>query len=203
MNEYPDCLVWLDIETTHLEPKKGSIWEVGLIITDGHLNEINRASWVLHADRENLGRVSDWSLVQHAKSGLLLEALESGLDAQTCATEAVRWLGSRTDWLPSGKVPMAGASVHFDRAWLKYHMPALEEWFYYGNLDVSSVEKLARLWWPEIPQWEDRGLHRAQPDNEDAIAELRYYVTNGVLARPLATALNKGVEIGDAILKGK
>ena len=195
MNEYPDCLVWVDIETTHLEPKKGSIWEVGLIITDGHLNEVNRASWVLHGDRENLGRVSDWSLVQHAKSGLLLEALQSNLVAQACESEALTWLQSRTDWKLRGKVPMAGASVHFDRAWLQYHMPTLEAWFYYGNLDVSSVEKLARLWWPELPQWEDRGLHRAQPDNEDAIAELRYYATNGVLVQPRLGILDRSAEV--------
>jgi len=194
-NTYPDYLAWVDIETTHLEPNKGSIWELGIILTDGRLNELNRASWVLRADRENLGRVSDWSLVQHAKSGLLIEALASGLDAQTCAAEAVKWLGSRSDWQTEGTVPMAGASVHFDRAWLKHHMPKLEAWFYYGNLDVSSVEKLARLWWPEVPQWEDRGLHRAQVDNEDAIEELRYYVERGVLVRPLATAVASGVAI--------
>lgn len=181
-NEYPDLWVWVDLETTHLEPYRGHIWELGLIITDTQLNELARESWVIKADREKLGHVSDWSLEQHAKSGLLREALASKWTAESAEREALIWLHGRTNWIGDGKVPMAGASVHFDRAWLKVQMPQLEKWFYYGNLDVSSVEKLANAWWPELPTWKDRGLHRVQPDNEDAINELRYYLTNGVLA---------------------
>lgn len=188
MNSYPDRLMWLDLETTHLDPKKGAIWELGMILTSGDLTELNRASWVLKADRENLGRVSDWSLVQHAKSGLMLEALQSTYTVQAVEAEALHWAQSRTEWTLDGKVPMAGASIHFDRAWLKEWMPKLEAWFYYGNFDVSSIEKLARLWHPETPQWEDRGLHRSQPDNEDAIAELRYYVAQHIITGPAQLA---------------
>jgi oligoribonuclease (3'-5' exoribonuclease) len=54
-------------------------------------------------------------------------------------------------------------------------------------LELSSIEKLARLWHPTLPRWVDRAQHRVLPDCEDAINELRYYLASGVVRKaPLA-----------------
>lgn len=187
--KYPDLLAWVDIETTGLEAERDEILELGIILTDGRLNEISRASWVIKFDRGDLPRLDDWCLQQHAKSGLLVECFKSEIALDHVEKQAIIWLNSRSSW--AKRVPAAGASVHFDRGFLNIHMPDLNKWFHYGNLDVSSIEKLARLWHPVVEPWKDRGLHRALPDCEDAIAELAYYREQGIVTESVNTAYER------------
>lgn len=169
--KYPDVLVWVDLETTGLDPVKDDILELGFLITDSRGVEKARASWVLRYTKPLEG----WPLEQHTKSGLLEECQRSPFAEHDLIEIVPEFLNA---FYEPRKVPMCGASVHFDRAFLRQHMPEIEKWFYYGNLDVSSIEKVAQLWYPELPKWEDRGLHRVDPDNEDSVAELLYYRDN-------------------------
>ena len=55
-------------------------------------------------------------------------------------------------------------------------MPALERYFHYRNLDVSSVKELVKRWQPGLMGgFSKQGLHLALQDIQDSIAELRYY----------------------------
>ena len=55
-------------------------------------------------------------------------------------------------------------------------MPALEAFFHYRNLDVSTLKILAGLWAPQIlSQIEKNAEHLALADIRDSIAELRHY----------------------------
>jgi oligoribonuclease len=70
---------------------------------------------------------------------------------------------------------MGGSSVHFDRAWLKRRMPALESMFHYRNLDVSTLKEVNRRW--PFAEWDgDRKAHRSLPDIDDSIAEFKSYL---------------------------
>ena len=44
--------------------------------------------------------------------------------------------------------PMCGNSICQDRRFLARHMPTLEKFFHYRNLDVSTLKELARRWAP-------------------------------------------------------
>ncbi len=56
------------------------------------------------------------------------------------------------------------------------HMPLLEEYFHYRNLDVSSIKELARRWKPEILEGlVKQGSHQAMEDIRDSVNELKYY----------------------------
>lgn len=56
------------------------------------------------------------------------------------------------------------------------HMPALEEWFHYRNLDVSTLKELARRWNPPVfAGLKKQGAHTALADIRESIEELRYY----------------------------
>ena len=71
---------------------------------------------------------------------------------------------------------MCGNSICQDRRFLARHMPALEAFFFYRNLDVSTLKELARRWYPEVlPGFNKQGTHLALADIHDSIAELRYY----------------------------
>src|SRR5450759_3938632 len=51
-------------------------------------------------------------------------------------------------WLLPGASPMCGNSICQDRRFLARQMPALERFFHYRNLDVSTLKELARRWAP-------------------------------------------------------
>lgn len=177
---YDPLMVWLDIETTQLEPDEGDILELGITITDLDLKIQAEESWVISFDRVNIANVSDWAIQQHYASGLLPACFKSRVTLNHVNNNAAAWVMQQTHYTRNA-IPMCGASIHFDRAWLKVHLPNLEKVFYYGNFDVSTIEKIARWWWPDVLPWEDKGIHRALPDNHDAIEELDYYAAQGVI----------------------
>ena len=80
--------------------------------------------------------------------------------------------------VPPGKSPMCGNSICQDRRFLARLMPALERFFHYRNLDVSTVKELARRWAPDIVKgYTKDSAHTALSDARDSIAELRFYRT--------------------------
>jgi oligoribonuclease len=74
---------------------------------------------------------------------------------------------------------MCGNSICQDRRFLARHMPTLERFFHYRNLDVSTVKELARRWAPGIiPGFSKQGSHKALDDIRESIRELAYYREN-------------------------
>ena len=63
-----------------------------------------------------------------------------------------------------------------DRRFLARQMPALEKFFHYRNLDVSTLKELARRWAPGITAgFVKQGEHKALADIQESIRELAYY----------------------------
>ena len=55
-------------------------------------------------------------------------------------------------------------------------MPALESFFHYRNLDVSTLKELARRWKPQIlAGFKKAQAHAALADIHESIDELAYY----------------------------
>ena len=55
-------------------------------------------------------------------------------------------------------------------------MPALEAYFHYRNLDVSTIKELARRWAPHVQAGVNKeSAHTALSDVRDSIDELRHY----------------------------
>lgn len=161
----PPRLCWVDIETTGLDPERHSILEVAIIVTDGDLSEIARGEWVFRPEIN-----ANWAAeaaVMHDKSGLL--ALANRAPSQF-------YPGELHDFIVMNECagsPMCGASVHFDRAWLRVNALSLERHFHYRNLDVTSGLMLAGLAGLNPPEFK-RGIHRAIPDLEDSINAARW-----------------------------
>ena len=71
---------------------------------------------------------------------------------------------------------MCGNSICQDRRFLAREMPALEKFFHYRNLDVSSLKILAGLWAPDVAKgFNKESAHLALSDIRDSIDELIYY----------------------------
>jgi len=74
------------------------------------------------------------------------------------------------------KSPMCGNSICQDRRFMAKHMPTLESYFHYRNLDVSVFKELARRWRPSLYQgFKKTSKHEALSDIYDSIDELKYY----------------------------
>lgn len=165
-------IVWVDVETTGLDPSKGDLLEVGLVATDDKLNPVSKTSVLMH-EPVSYEDIHPDVRAMHAASGLFLACEARGSDLVACEAFLCCWIDRLGCEEPP---PMAGSTVSFDRAWLKAKMPRLESKFHYRNIDVSTLKELnKRFGW--VPEWEgDRDTHRALPDLEDSMNELQHYL---------------------------
>ncbi len=175
-------LIWIDLEMTGLAPDSDSIIEIATIVTDKHLNVLAEGPVLaVHQDDEVLGGMDDWNRNQHGGSGLIARVRASRIDAVHAERETLEFLSA---WVPAGRSPMCGNSICQDRRFLARSMPALEKFFHYRNLDVSTLKELASRWAPAVAQaFEKSSTHLALDDVRESIRELRYYREH--LLRPL------------------
>ena len=99
--------------------------------------------------------------------------LASDIDAATAERRTLDFLAS---WVEPKRSPMCGNSICQDRRFLARHMPSLEAFFHYRNLDVSTLKELALRWAPNIAEgFRKTSTHLALEDVRDSIRELQYY----------------------------
>jgi oligoribonuclease len=139
--------------------------------------------FAVHQPEAELLAMDEWNTRQHGGSGLIQRVR----DSRTAEAEAERaTLEFLARWVPPGKSPMCGNSICQDRRFLARWMPALEKFFHYRNLDVSTVKELCQRWAPGVAAGlAKESTHLALDDIRDSIAELRYYREN-FLRLPIA-----------------
>ena len=169
-------LVWIDLEMTGLDTDNDTILEIATVVTDAQLNVLAEGPELAIAHPlATLEAMDEWNRRQHGGSGLWRRVLEEGVPM---AEAEARTLAFLEKWVPAGTSPMCGNSICQDRRFLYRRMPALERWFHYRNLDVSTVKELARRWAPELHAGiRKQAAHTALSDVHDSIAELRHYRT--------------------------
>ena len=167
-------LIWIDLEMTGLIPNEDRIIEVATLITDPELNIIAEGpSIAVKQSDELMDGMDDWNQKHHSITGLIDRVKNSSFDEQIAEKQTIEFLQQHSE---KNSSPMCGNSICQDRRFLANHMPALEEFFHYRNLDVSSVKELVRRWKPEILEgFVKNGTHIAMDDIKDSIAELIYY----------------------------
>lgn len=174
MAQDPNNLIWIDMEMSGLDPDADKVLEVALIVTDSQLNTVAEGPvLVVRQPDAVLDRMDDWNRSTHAKSGLIDRVKSATLDEAGVELRLVAFLAEH---VPARTSPMCGNSVHQDRRFLARHMPALEAFFLYRNLDVSTLKELAKRWKPTIMAGLTKhGKHEALADIRESIEELKYY----------------------------
>jgi oligoribonuclease len=167
-------LVWLDMEMTGLEPDRDRVIELAMVVTDANLETLAESPvWVVHQPDAVLDAMDEWNKSTHGRSGLIDRIRASRLDESAVAAEA---LGFMAQWVGKRVSPMCGNSICQDRRFMARHLPSLEEYFHYRNLDVSTLKELCRRWKPEVAKgFVKKADHTALADIRESIAELRYY----------------------------
>jgi oligoribonuclease len=167
-------LIWIDLEMTGLKPDADRIIEVALVVTDHALETIAQAPvFVVHQDDAALDAMDSWNKSTHGRSGLIDKVKASTMTEADVELAALAFL---REHVPAKASPMCGNTICQDRRFLARFMPALEDWFHYRSLDVSTLKELVRRWKPELMKGIPKeGKHEALADILESIAELRYY----------------------------
>lgn len=190
-------IVFIDLETAGLDPRTGSILELAAVALDDDLNEVGSFESVVRPLHNSLA-MDPIVVKMHTDNGLFHDLIGRDLNAagpplgsqlldgvaprrHEVEQATLRWLDaiSPPD-VASKKPPLGGSSIHFDREWLKEHMPDLERRFSYRNIDVSTIYECALRWAPALTRVgrdpeAPNNKHRAMPDVRFSIDRLRVY----------------------------
>jgi oligoribonuclease len=170
-------LIWIDLEMTGLLPDSDRIIEIAVVVTDANLTiRAEGPVLAIHQSDAVLDGMDAWNKGTHGRSGLITRVRESTLDEAAAQAQVLAWL---KQYVGAGKSPMCGNSICQDRRFMARGMPALEAFFHYRNLDVSTLKELARRWKPSVLD----GLkklqsHTALADVHESIDELIHYRTH-------------------------
>jgi oligoribonuclease len=166
-------LIWIDLEMSGLDPEKEVILEIATIVTDNMLEILAEGPNIaIHHPEAAIRTMEAWSKSQHGASGLLDRVKASSYGCQKAEGEILAFLSK---YCEKGRSPLCGNSIWQDRRFLIKHMPRLEEFFHYRNIDVSSIKELVKRWYPSLPRYEKKKTHLALSDIRESIQELRYY----------------------------
>lgn len=167
-------LVWIDMEMTGLDPDTDKVLEIASIVTDSDLNILAEGPVIaVHQPDSVLDGMDEWCTRTHGESGLTQRCRDSLVSVDDATRMTIEFL---QHWVDAGKSPLCGNSIGQDRRFLVRHMPELEAYFHYRNVDVSSVKELVRRWKPELLDgFSKKNVHLALDDIRESIAELVYY----------------------------
>jgi len=170
----PNNLIWIDMEMTGLDPEKERIIEIATMITDNDLNILAEGPvFAIHQSDNLLARMDSWNTSHHTASGLVDRVRASTTSEAVAEAKTLAFL---QEYVPKGKSPMCGNSIHQDRRFLRRYMPVLEAFFHYRLIDVSTIKELAMRWAPDVySKVQKESRHLARDDILESIDELRFY----------------------------
>lgn len=173
-----DLMVWVDLETTGLNPGSDVVLEIAVAVTDEHGNLINQMSRVIREEtavfHKTIQSMNEFVKEMHTKNGLLEEIWvmkgQSGHSMDEVEAAVLSFLNEHAE---KGTVRLCGSTINFDRAFLETHFPSVHDWFDYHNVDVSTIDALFQMLSPRFYQNKPdfkRGVHRGLSDLGDTIA---------------------------------
>ena len=131
-------LAWIDLETTGTHPEADRIIEVGLVVTNQHLETLLEGSWTV-GPPDTLC-MTPTVAAMHARNGLLEELSEvGGPPLADIDHDLVSVVGP---YLKGGRIILAGSGVaHFDRKFIDAQLPELAKRLTYYTIDVGVIRR--------------------------------------------------------------
>lgn len=170
--------LFLDLETTGLDPKKDFILEVACVALDHKFDIIEGFSRVINRSNYQLEKMGDYVHKMHTENNLLNE-IPNGDPEHRIIVDIEDFISKYwNEQLATNKQSnypiLAGNSIHFDRSFIKYHWPSIDRMLNYRMFDVSSIKILFENYYGISSG--KKNAHRALPDVMESIEELRFYL---------------------------
>lgn len=176
MNERLHSFVWLDLETTGLDPNAGKILEWAIVMAaddrDGDMQPVETVTDVIHCSPEDAAALcDDYVTRMHTESGLLADCAESTATLEEAEDFILGYLQAVTGKAEPAELVIAGFNPSYDVAWLRVHMPRVAACLDYHTFDVRTLEAAAKAWGPTFKKPVVEGTrHRALADCLYALA---------------------------------
>ena len=170
----PNNLIWIDMEMTGLDPDRDRVIEVATIVTDSELNTLAEGPVIAIKQPDDvLNNMDEWNTTHHVGSGLVDRVRASSHTEESASDETIEFLKT---YVPENTSPMCGNTICQDRRFMARHLPRLEAYFHYRNLDVSTLKILMQRWRPDLEGgFRKTATHLALDDIRESIQELQYY----------------------------
>lgn len=167
---HPGYLLWIDTETTGLDPSRCELLEIALALTKGD-QVLERLHAVLgHGDGSEL----DWdepAKAMHRRNGLLAELADGQGEPPHLVRERVVEFVERAYELAGGhRLWLAGCGPGFDKAFLREFCPEVRELLHYRYFDLNTL-----LRWFDAWNLKAEGQERPHRAGDDLEQDLESY----------------------------
>lgn len=168
--------LWIDLETTGLDPHTGSVLEVALVGVDDDdpaMPVVAQWSSAVNAGDREYEQADDYVKNMHTVNGLWAACfdLSSAREPYVVESTMLEFVRGSSPTEPKGIV-LAGGSVHFDLAWVRVHFPTFAKCLSHRVFDVSTLKAAERTWGAEFVDIK-ANEHRALSDVLASVAEAR------------------------------
>lgn len=171
--EKPAALLWIDFETGGLDKERCHPVQIGFIITDNDLREIDSGEWMIMPGHDI--HWEEGARRMHEATGLLARYGTEGHPASHISSLILARMDAH--FPDDARAMLAGNSVHFDRRFLERFFPEVEKRLHHRHYDVSSAFEVVRRTLGVTPRWsqpKEKGRpHTALADLRETIADLK------------------------------
>jgi oligoribonuclease len=165
-------LVWLDLETTGLDPLVTQVLEVAVAEADLHdpfnIKFIYEA--VLPLAPTLISDLNPFIIDMHTKNGLLAECAMTTAKSRAQVDEElaqlVEWVDDKDE-----RATLAGSSIHFDHSYIKVHLPLTNRKLSHRHYDVSALKLFCQSM--GMPRFKKAEAHRAKEDIIESVTHAR------------------------------
>uniref|UniRef100_A0AC35TWB9 Exonuclease domain-containing protein n=1 Tax=Rhabditophanes sp. KR3021 TaxID=114890 RepID=A0AC35TWB9_9BILA len=165
-------IIWIDCEMTGLDPNLDVIVEISVLVTDSHLNVVDKGmTFLVKRDQGTLDNMSAWCKETFAKNGLLKDLETALYEIEEIEDKILEYLNQ---WCFPKTSPLAGNTVYMDRMFLKKGMARLDDFMHYRIIDVSSFKEMCIRWYGKSFA-KTYLAHRSLSDILESIEELKFY----------------------------
>ncbi len=174
--------VWVDLETTGLNPKVCSILEIGAVMTGPDLFSLAELTGTIHTSPFTKATCELPVQKMHDDNGLWEEAVNDPTweGVRDMERDFCKWMDR---FGKPGEFVLCGSGVDFDRKFIDHWMPTASRYLAYWAIDVGRVRRFLRDVCGRTDMIPAEGVdgsgvgkqHRALGDIWDHLVEARHY----------------------------